>query len=342
MIRSSNSSSAYGLSDELIIRAQVRLLALASARLPTTAPSGAKVQQPPVTDWKTTANVLESDIKRRFELGEEPLVPDAQRFTPRHARLRYGERMSSWDHVAGRPAPNDGDEFRRLRGETPRYGDPITISSLGEAALAPVAAAPESSQEGRRVLLGVSGSIAAYKACELVRRLQAEGHSVRVILTAGGAEMVGAATFEGLTGAPVLSDVFEPDPFNGLWPGESTADTYRPIGHLALAERAHLLVIAPASANLISRLAAGAADDLLTTVALVARRTLLCPAMNDRMWAHPATQANVRTLDERGVYVLPPERGRLASRGEAGAGRLARPEDIARHAALLYDLEDDV
>ncbi|MEN0013022.1 MAG: bifunctional phosphopantothenoylcysteine decarboxylase/phosphopantothenate--cysteine ligase CoaBC [Solirubrobacteraceae bacterium] len=178
-----------------------------------------------------------------------------------------------------------------------------------------------------RILLGVSGSIAAYKALELVRLLTAGGHGVRVVLTESGKRFVGADSFAALTGAPVLSGVFDEDPWSGAYPGESV-EAHRPIGHLALAERADLFVIAPASANVIARLAAGFADDLLTTAALVASKLLVAPAMNGRMWEHPATQENVATLRSRGVHIADPGTGRLASKGEAGTGRLAEPEDL--------------
>jgi phosphopantothenoylcysteine decarboxylase/phosphopantothenate--cysteine ligase len=179
-----------------------------------------------------------------------------------------------------------------------------------------------------RILLGVSGSIAAYKALELVRLLTAAGHGVRVVLTDGGARFVGADSFAALTGAPVLSGVFDEDPWAGAYPGEVRDEAHRPIGHLALAERADLFVIAPASANTIARLAGGFADDLLGAAALVASNILVAPAMNGRMWEHPATAANVALLRERGVRFAEPGTGRLASKGEQGTGRLAEPADL--------------
>jgi phosphopantothenoylcysteine decarboxylase/phosphopantothenate--cysteine ligase len=177
-----------------------------------------------------------------------------------------------------------------------------------------------------RILLGVSGSIAAYKALQFVRLATAAGHAVRVVLTDSGAQFVGADSFAALTGAPVLSGVFDEDPWSGAYPGDDATESHRPIGHLALAERADLLLIAPASANVIARLAHGFADDLLTTAALVASPVIVAPAMNDRMWRHPATVANVALLRERGTVIAEPGEGRLASRDEAGAGRLAEPE----------------
>lgn len=179
-----------------------------------------------------------------------------------------------------------------------------------------------------RLLLGVSGSIAAYKSLELIRLATAAGHGVRVLVTDGGERFVGRESFTALTGAPVLGGIFETDPWGGAYPGEPAGDVHRPIGHLALAERADLLVIAPASANVIARLAAGIADDLLTAAALVADRVLIAPAMNNRMWEHPATQQNLLTLQSRGVVIAPPGTGRLASRGEEGTGRVAEPADL--------------
>ncbi len=185
-----------------------------------------------------------------------------------------------------------------------------------------------------RILLGVSGSIAAYKALEFIRLATAAGHGVRVILTGGGARFVGADSFAALTGAPVLSGVFDDDPWSGAYPGDEPGGAHRPIGHLALAERADLFLIAPASASAIARIAGGHADDLLSAAALVAPRIAVAPAMNNRMWDHPATRANVALLRERGVVIAEPGTGRLASKGEEGAGRLAEPADLL---ALVED-----
>src|ERR671916_3323459 len=144
-----------------------------------------------------------------------------------------------------------------------------------------------------RILLGVSGGIAAYKAVELTRLAMAAGHSVRVVQTESSLRFVGRATFEGITGAPVLVDEFEPDPACGAFPGDAAPD-HAPISHLELVRRADIYAIAPASANTIAKLATGLADNLLTSAALAAPAPLLlAPAMNDRMWSHPATQANL-------------------------------------------------
>jgi phosphopantothenoylcysteine decarboxylase/phosphopantothenate--cysteine ligase len=177
-----------------------------------------------------------------------------------------------------------------------------------------------------RILLGVSGGIAAYKALELARLATLAGHGVRVLMTETATRFVGAASFEGIVGAPVLINEFERDPMRGAFPGED-AVSHDPIGHLELAGRCDAYLVAPASANTIAKLAAGNADSMLTTsfLACTAPR-LVAPAMNDRMYADAATQANLETLRERGVEVIEPEEGRLASRGEHGRGRLPDPE----------------
>jgi phosphopantothenoylcysteine decarboxylase/phosphopantothenate--cysteine ligase len=188
-----------------------------------------------------------------------------------------------------------------------------------------------------RVLIGVSGGIAAYKAVETARLAIRAGHAVRVIQTERSTAFVGRATFEGITGAPVLIDEFEPDPLRGAYPGEpGVASSRTPITHLAIAQRADAYLIAPASANTIARLAAGLADSLVTTAALAAGGgggdefvpVLVAPAMNDRMYRHPATQANLALLAERGVTIVGPGTGELASHGEYGAGRMSEPVEL--------------
>jgi phosphopantothenoylcysteine decarboxylase/phosphopantothenate--cysteine ligase len=179
-----------------------------------------------------------------------------------------------------------------------------------------------------RILLGVSGGIAAYKAVELVRLATKAGHAVRVIQTPASLNFVGRATFEGITGAPVLVDEFERDPARGAFPGDPTPD-HDPISHLEVVARADVLVVAPASANTIAKLAHGLADGMLTSAALASPAPLVvAPAMNDRMYEHPATKANLGTLAARGARVVPPGTGSLASKGEWGVGRLAEPPDI--------------
>jgi phosphopantothenoylcysteine decarboxylase/phosphopantothenate--cysteine ligase len=179
-----------------------------------------------------------------------------------------------------------------------------------------------------RLLLGVTGGIAAYKAVELVRLATAAGHAVRVIQTPTSERFVGRATFAALTGAPVLSDEFERDPARGAFP-DSPAPDHDPLSHLELVRNADAYVIAPASANTIAKLAHGLADNLLTSAALAATcPVLLAPAMNNHMYEHPATQANLEVLRSRGVHVSEPGTGALGSRGEWGIGRLAEPPDL--------------
>jgi phosphopantothenoylcysteine decarboxylase / phosphopantothenate---cysteine ligase len=179
-----------------------------------------------------------------------------------------------------------------------------------------------------RLLLGVSGGIAAYKALETVRLAIKAGHSVRVIQTATSEQFVGRTSFAAITGAPVLTSEFEPDPSRGSYPGEPLPER-APISHLALVERAQLFLIAPASANTLAKLAHGHADNLLSSAALAAACPVaVAPAMNNRMYLHPATQANLQLLERRGVTIIPPGEGELASHGERGIGRLAEPEQL--------------
>jgi phosphopantothenoylcysteine decarboxylase/phosphopantothenate--cysteine ligase len=190
-----------------------------------------------------------------------------------------------------------------------------------------------------RILLGVTGGIAAYKALELVRLATGAGHAVRVVQTPASLDFVGAASFAAITGAPVLTDELERDPARGAFPDQPPPD-HDPLSHLQLVANADVLVVAPASANTIAKLATGLADNLLCTAALAATcPVLVAPAMNDRMWAHAATRANVATLRERGVTVLEPGVGRLGSLGEHGAGRLPEPPEILAAAEALLPKE---
>lgn len=171
--------------------------------------------------------------------------------------------------------------------------------------------------EHRHVLLGVSGGIAAYKACELVRRLRDAGADVRVVLTENAERFVTALTFQALSGQPVR---------HGLWDAEAEMG----MGHLELAHWADAILIAPASADTLAKLAHGFADDLLSTLCLAATAPLaVAPAMNHRMWLHPATQANVATLRARGVAILGPANGPLAE-GESGPGRMLEPQQLVQ------------
>lgn len=173
-----------------------------------------------------------------------------------------------------------------------------------------------------RILLGVSGGIAAYKAVLLLRLLREQGHAVRVIPTRAALEFVGAPTFEALSGEPVSTEVFDDVPG---------------VQHVALGKGADLVIVAPATADFMARAVAGLADDLLTTTLLAARcPVVFAPAMHTEMWDHPATRSNVATLRERGVHVIEPASGRLTG-VDTGPGRLPEPEDIAREALSLVD-----
>ena len=174
---------------------------------------------------------------------------------------------------------------------------------------------------GRHVVLGVSGGIASYKSGVLVRRLTEAGARVDVILTASAAEFVRPVLFEALSGRPVLTALWEPG---------------RALDHIRLARDPDLVIVAPATANLIARMALGMADDALTTV-LLARGgpVLLAPAMNDAMYAAPATRRNIGLLSERGVTMVGPETGALAEGPSERPGRMSEPETILHHAARL-------
>ncbi len=187
-----------------------------------------------------------------------------------------------------------------------------------------------------RLLIGVTGGIAAYKAVETARLAVKAGHSVRVIQTPTSERFVGRATFAAITGASVLVDEFETDPDRGSFPGDGIPE-WAPISHLALVERADVYLIAPASANTIAKFAAGMADNLVTTAALAAACPVaVAPAMNNRMFEHAATQSNLQLLAERGVSVIPPGTGELASRGESGVGRLAEPAELLAACEALH------
>ena len=177
----------------------------------------------------------------------------------------------------------------------------------------------------RRILLCVCGGIAAYKAVELVRRLREAGAEVQVAMTANALRFVGAPSFQAVSGRPVRS---------ALWDEAAEAA----MGHIELARWAEQVLIAPATANSIAKLAHGLADDLVSTLCLATTaRIAIAPAMNNRMWAHPATQANVAVLRARGVLLIGPDDGAQAC-GEFGPGRLREPEAIV--AALVAALAE--
>ena len=178
----------------------------------------------------------------------------------------------------------------------------------------------------KNIVLGVTGGIAAYKACDLVSRLKKQGALVRVVLTANGAKFVPPLTFETLSSNPVVTDTFEPR---------------KSLEHISLAKWADAFVIAPASANCLAKLANGIADDLLSTTALAMTAPLLiAPAMNANMWRHPATQANFRLLLERGAKTVGPMSGHLAC-GDDDVGRMAEPEQIVEALDALLNPRRD-
>jgi phosphopantothenoylcysteine decarboxylase / phosphopantothenate---cysteine ligase len=177
----------------------------------------------------------------------------------------------------------------------------------------------------KRIVVGVGGGIAAYKACSVIRQLTEAGHEVRVVPTESALRFVGAATFEALSGHPVRTGVFE---------------DVSEVPHVRIGQEADLVVIAPATADLLARAVAGRADDLLTATLLTARcPVLFAPAMHTEMWLHPATVDNVATLRRRGAVVLEPASGRLTG-ADSGPGRLPEPEEITTFATLLLERTD--
>ena len=185
-----------------------------------------------------------------------------------------------------------------------------------------------------RVALGVCGGVAAYKAAELVRRLQQEGIDVQVVMTGSAQEFVTPLTFAALTGQKVITEMFGAE--------SAGANVESAIEHIAVAQRIDLLVVAPATANVIAKMARGVADDFLTTLYLATTApVVVAPAMNVNMWEHAATQENIDALRARGVHVVPPEEGYLAC-GITGAGRLAGVEAIAKAVCSLLGIEHDL
>jgi phosphopantothenoylcysteine decarboxylase len=176
----------------------------------------------------------------------------------------------------------------------------------------------------REILLGVTGGIAAYKAADLVSKLVQAGSQVTVVLTRAAEKFIGATTFEALTGRPVYRDLFTPQE--------------HPQGeHIGLARRAELLVIAPASADFLAKLAHGLADDLLSTLALaVTCPILVAPAMNSDMWAKPPVQRNVAQIRADGLHIVDPGSGWLSC-GQVGPGRMAEPADILARIEQLFE-----
>jgi len=175
------------------------------------------------------------------------------------------------------------------------------------------------------IVLGVTGSIAAYKAADILRLFVKAGEEVHVVMTPAATHFVGPLTFQGLSGHPVFSDTLDPQAYQ--------------MTHLALAEKASAVLVAPASADSLSRFASGCAGDLVSAILLAVPRStagklkipvLLAPAMHESMWLHPATQANVKSLKEYGYQFIGPEKGNLGRAGDVGEGRMSEPQAIAQ------------
>lgn len=179
------------------------------------------------------------------------------------------------------------------------------------------------------VVLGVSGGIAAYKACEIVSRLKKAGIEVHVIMTENAVKLAAPLTFQTLSGNPVVVDTFAPP-------------VAFEVEHIALAQKADVFVIAPATANILAKMAHGIADDMLSTTVLATKApVLVAPAMNTAMWEHPATQANVKLLKDRGVHMIGPAGGLLAC-GDSGIGRMSEPEEITEEILHLLNSDDSM
>ncbi len=191
--------------------------------------------------------------------------------------------------------------------------------------------------DGVRIVLGVSGGIAAYKAIDLASKMTAAAALVRTVLTENALRLVGAKSFEAVTGEPVYTNMWEGGEEFETRLGEGDAlaieGTKTPsrsrVGHISLADWADVVVVAPATANIIGKFANGICDDLLSTVlcACWAKPMVFAPAMNEKMWTNPAVQKNVKSLGQMGVEFVGPRQGRLAS-GEEGVGRMAEPQEI--------------
>jgi phosphopantothenoylcysteine decarboxylase / phosphopantothenate---cysteine ligase len=186
-----------------------------------------------------------------------------------------------------------------------------------------------------KIALGVTGGVAAYKAAELVRRLQQEKLDVQVVMTRGAQEFITPLTFAALTGQKVITEMFSAE-------GSAPANVESAIEHIAVAQRIDLLLVAPATADILGKFAHGIATDFLTTLYLATKApVIVAPAMNVNMWDHPATQENLAALRARGVHVVDPDEGYLAC-GMTGAGRLAATESIARKVRDVLGLRHDL
>src|SRR5579863_5416139 len=186
-----------------------------------------------------------------------------------------------------------------------------------------------------KIALGVTGGVAAYKAAELVRRLQTEKLDVQVVMTRAAQEFITSLTFAALTGQKVITDIF-------ATAGSAPANVESAIEHIAVAQRIDLLLVAPATADIVGKFANGIAEDFLSTLYLATKApVVVAPAMNVNMWEHPATQQNLAALRARGVHVVDPDEGYLAC-GMTGSGRLAPTESIAKKVCEVLSLRRDL
>lgn len=201
--------------------------------------------------------------------------------------------------------------------------EPAARIAITEASVDPAAAS--GSLAGRRVLLIIGGGIAAYKGLDLIRRLRERGAAVRVVLTSAGSQFITPLSVGALTADRVFTELFD-------------REDEHDVGHIRLSREADLIVVAPATADLMAKMAAGLGNDLASTVLLATdKKVLLAPAMNPKMWDHPATRRNRRTLEKDGVLSIGPNAGEMAESGEAGAGRMAEPLEIVARVEELLD-----
>src|SRR6202021_4257257 len=186
-----------------------------------------------------------------------------------------------------------------------------------------------------KIALGVTGGVAAYKAAELVRRLQQEKRDVQVVMTRAAQEFITPLTFAALTGQKVITEIFSAE-------NAAPANVESAIEHIAVAQRIDLLLVAPATADSLAKFAQGLAGDFLSTLYLATKApVVVAPAMNVNMWENSATQENIATLKSRGVHVVDPDEGYLAC-GMTGSGRLAATETIAQKVFAVLGLRDDL